>query len=843
MSIPLYASYTQTTSTPQYDPYDLDIKLKDKLSTSPSNKRDSIRNNAIDFTSVKTVNFTNVRKNKTNGKSPKIYDIENVDVSYSYIKTESHSPLIENNEVTKHRGAIGYNFSPQPQYVEPFKKLFSKTKTKWVDLIRDFNFSYLPSQLSFRADMSRQFGAIRPRSVGDNKYYIPETYDKYFIMQRDYIMRWNFTRSINLDYNATNNSRIDEPAGRLDTKEKRDTVWRNLLKGGRNTIFNQTANFTYTLPTSKLPLLDWTNINIRYQSTYKWIGASRLAVNLGNFLENGQQKEATVQMDFTKIYQSFKLLRQLDQPSTIADRERWRKRITKVKDSVMTKSGKKVLKTRRIVDKAAVPYVGTGLKIVGKLLTSLKQVNITASETGNTRLPGYMDSTQFFGQNFNSMSPGWDFVFGRQPDTSWLNQKASSGRLSADSTFNSMIQQNLEQRITVTATLEPVRDLNISLNLSKSFSKNYSETYRFIDTTLGGTNPTFKHLNPYTGGSFDVSYIAFKTLFGKFDPNRVSGTFKTFENNRVILSERLGKLNPYTNGQPVGADGYYYGYGKYAVDVLIPSFIAAYTGSDPQKVGLINQSNPNIRSNPFKAILPRPNWKLDYNGLSKVKPLDKLFTSFTLSHGYTGNISMNGFTSALLYQDVSRYGYPSFYDTSSKNYIPYFLIPNISIQEQFSPLVGVDMMFVNQLQAKFEYSKSRQLSLSLNDFQLSEVRSTEMVVGAGYRKKGLKLFGGLNLPKFLSKNGSNKLDNEINFRLDFRIRDNVTANSRLDQDNNFATGGSKEISISPTIDYFINNRINVKFYYDRRRVKPYISSSAPTTNTRAGIQIRISLTQ
>ena len=204
---------------------------------------------------------------------------------------------------------------------------------------------------------------------------------------------------------------------------------------------------------------------------------------------------------------------------------------------------------------------------------------------------------------------------------------------------------------------------------------------------------------------------------------------------------------------------------------------------------------------------------------------------------------MNGFTSALLYQDVSRYGYPSFYDTSSKNFIPYFLVPNISLQEQFSPLLGFDMMFVNQLQGKFEYSKSRQLSLSLNDFQLSEVRSTELVIGAGYRKKGLKMPFGLKLPNFLSKNNSDKLDNEINFRFDMRIRDNVTANSRLDQDNNFATGGSKEISITPTIDYFINNRINIKFYYDRRRVKPYISSSAPTTNTRGGIQIRISLSQ
>jgi cell surface protein SprA len=840
ISIPLYASITQSTSTPQYDPYDLDIKLKDKLNTSPSSMRDSIRKNAIDFNSVKTLNFTNVKKTKTNGKSPKIYDIENVDVSYSYIKTETHNPLIEFNQVTKHRGAIGYNYAPQPKYFEPFKKIFAKSKTKWFDLIKDFNFNYLPSQLSFRADISRQFGAIRPRSVGETKYPVPETYDKYFVMQRDYIMRWNFTKSVNFDYSASNNSRIDEPAGRIDTKEKRDTIWKNLLKGGRNTIFNQTANISYTLPTAKFPLLDWTTMNIRYQAGFKWIGASRLAVDLGNFVENGQQEEATVQMDFTKIYQKSKWLRQLDQPSNKADQERWRKRITIVKDSVLTKSGKKVLKKKRIVDKSAMPYVSNGLKVIGKLATSLKQINLTASENASTRLPGYMDSTQYFGQNFKSMSPGFGFIMGWQPDTSWLNKKAANGLMSKDSSFNSLIQQNLDQKITLTAQLEPVRDLNIAVNLSKSFSKNYSETFRYIDTNFNGTNPTFQHLNPYAGGGFEVTYVAFKTLFGKFDPNRVSSTFKTFESNRQILSERLGKLNPYTSNQ-VGADGYYYGYGKYAVDVLIPSFIAAYSGQDPKSIGLINQSNSNIRSNPFRAILPRPNWKIDYNGLSKVKPLDKLFTSFTLTHGYSGTLSMNGFTSALLYQDVSRYGYPSFYDTVSKNFIPFFLVPNVSMQEQFSPLVGVDMMFVNQLQAKFEYSKTRQLSLSLNDYQLSEVRSTEFTIGAGYRKKGLKLLGGIKLPAFLSKNKSTKLDNEINFRIDFRVRDNVTANSRLDQNNNFATGGSKETSISPTIDYFLSSRINIKLYFDQRRVKPYISSSAPTTNTRAGVQIRISL--
>ena len=843
MSIPVFASYSKSVSSPEYDPYDLDIKLKDKLKVVPADQKDSIRKTAVDFTSIKTVSFTNVRKLKTNTKKPKIYDVSNVDVSYSYIKTSSYNPLIEFNDVTRHKAALGYNFAPQPKYITPLKGLFKKTKTKWFDVLKDFNFNYIPSQLSFRADIQRQFGVIKPRSLGGDKYQTPETYDKYLIFQRDYILRWNFTRSLLLDYVATNNSRVDEPAGRIDTKAKKDSVFTNLFRGGRNTLFSQTASFSYTLPLAKIPALDFVTANLKYQATYKWIGASRLAVNLGNFLENGQQKEGTVQMDFSRLYQKSKFLRQLDVPSNIEDRDRWRNRYSKITDSVTNKFGKRVLRTRKILNKNAMPYVSKPLKVFGKLLTSLKQANISLGELGSTRLPGYTDSTQFLGQNFKSMAPGFDFIAGKQIDSNWLNRKAAKGLITKDSAFNYLFQQNFDQTLTASATLEPVRDLNITVNIKKTFSKNYTETFRFIDTT-GGTNQKFMHLTPYSTGGFDVSYIAFKTLFGKFDPNRVSQTFKTFQDNRVILSRRLGKDNPYTQQQPGGglqADGYYYGYGKYAVDVLIPSFIAAYTGQNPENASLIKQTDGRTKTNPFRSILPKPNWNISYNGLTKIKGLEKIFNSFNVSHAYNGSLSMNGFTSALLYQDVSRFGYPSFYDTVSKAFIPFFLVPNVSIQEQFSPLLGFDMQFTNQFQAKFEYAKSRTLSLSLYDYQLSEQRSTEFSIGAGYRKRGLRAPFGLKLPKFLG--GGKTLENEINFRMDYRIRDNVTANSRLDQDNNFATGGSREITITPTIDYFLSNRVNLKFYFDQRTVKPYISSSAPTTNTRAGVQVRISLAQ
>ena len=846
ISIPVFASYSQTVSKPLYDPYDLDIKLKDKLSVSPANKRDSINTAAVDFTSTKTINFTNVRKNRTGDKKPKIYDIENVDVSYSYINIQAHNPLIENNEITRHRGGVGYNFVPQPKYIEPFKKMkfFTKKKKHWFDLVKDLNFNPVPSQLSFRADIQRQFGAIRPRSVGIDKYKIPETYDKYFTFQRDYILRWALTRSINFDFSATNNSRIDEPFGRLDTKVKKDTIWKNLIKGGRNTLYNQTANFSYTLPTAKFPLLDWTIINVKYQATYRWIGASRLAIELGNILENGQTKEATAQFDLTRLYNKSKFFKVIDQPKAEATTNAEVKTRTDTVFRFITRDGVKVkevkrLKIKKIRDPNALPSVGTMGRVFGKLVSSLKQVNVSISENANTRLPGYMDSTQFSGRNWRSMQPDAGFILGSQPDTNWLNRAAKKGIITTDSNFSTIFQQSFDQRLIFTAQIEPVRDLNISLNFSKTFSKNYSELFK--DTT--GTGNHFSHLSPYSTGSFDISFISYKTLFGKFDPNKISATFQKFQDYRQIISQRLGTANKYNTGLPADADGYAHGYNRYATDVLIPAFIAAYSGKDPKLVSLIDQSNPNIKSNPYKGFIPKPNWKIDYTGLSRVKGLEKIFSNITISHAYNGSLSMNGFTSALFYADKFGYGYPSFYDAIAKNYIPYFLVPNITITEQFAPLVGVDVMFTNQLQFKVDYTKQRTLSLSLIDFQLSETRSTEFAIGGGFRKRGLKLFGGLKLPKFLSKGGTGKLDNEINFRFDMKIRDNVTVNNRLDQEATLPTGGSKEITLTPTIDYYLNSRVNLKLYFDQRRVIPYISSSAPITNTRAGVQVRISLAQ
>ena len=821
ITVPFYASFSQTISNPQYDPYDQDVKLKDKLKSVTSDKRDSIKRDAQDFTSIKTFNFTNVRKNKTNNKPSRIWDISNVDFSYSYFKQEKHNALIENDEVVRHRGGIGYNYNTQPKYWEPFKKLI-KIKSRWFDFIKDFNINPKPSLLSFRADINRQFGATRPREVQipgvpPSPYKIPETYDKYFTFDRIYNLRWDLTKSLNVDFSATNNARIDEPAGRLDTKAKKDTVKNNFWKFGRNTLYNQRVVFSYNVPTAKIPLLSWINATVNYEAGYRWIGASRLALDLGNTIENNQSRQINGQFDFTRIYNRFKFFRAIETP-------RNNNPVTETKDS----TGKKP--KIKVKDPGALPNVGTVGWVFGKLITSLKSINLNYSETFNTRLPGFLDSTKYLGNNWKTGAPGLGFIFGQQPDSAWLNKAAGKGWITRNADFNYLFQQNYTQTLRADARVEPFRDFTIDVNLTKSFSKSYSELFK--DTLQGGGGP-FRHLNPYANGGFDISFIAFKTLFRKFNPTKVSGTFKEFENNRVILSERLSKLNPYsTNVQ--GTDGYYEGYNRYAQDVLVPSFLAAYTGKDPKSVKLLGQTNGNIRTNPFKGLIPMPNWKVNYNGLTGIPAFAKIFTNFTLSHGYTGSLNMNGYNSALNFIDQFQLQWPSFKNEQG-NFIPYFLVPNITIHEEFSPLFGVDMLFTNQVNAKVEYKKSRTLSLSLVDYQLSEMRSTEYTIRAGWRKRGK---GGIKLP-FIKK----KLDNDLSVSLDLTYRDDATANSRLDQETSFTTGGQKVWFINPSIDYVLSNRVNLRFYFEQRRVTSYISNPPPSVVTRAGLQVRISLAQ
>ena len=318
-------------------------------------------------------------------------------------------------------------------------------------------------------------------------------------------------------------------------------------------------------------------------------------------------------------------------------------------------------------------------------------------------------------------------------------------------------------------------------------------------------------------------------------------TFENFENNRAVISNRIGQIfgdNAPHDDQEVNA-GYVRGFGRFQQDVLLPAFLATYSGQDINKVPVLQD---------IRDVMPMPNWKLTYNGLAKLAIFKKIFTSFSLTHGYQSKLTVNSFATDLDYEEDATQK-----DPNSLNYYSSFEVPNVIISEQFSPLIGVDMRFKNDLSARFNYKKSRNLSMSFIDYQLSQTSSEDITIGLGmivknftpnklnpFRKKGAKPKDKTN---FNFDFGKTIPKNELNIKFDFSYRNDKTVNHILDQNNSVATRGMKSIRISPSIDYVINNRLTIRLFYDFNRTIPAVSTSFPVTNTKAGVTVRFSLSQ
>ncbi len=764
-----------------------------------------------------------------------------------------------------------------------------------------------------RTNLDRFYGETQARNIDDGNFILPTTYNKFFTWGRTYNMRWDLTRSLSLDYTANNQSRIDEPFGAIDTKLKKDTVWNNILKLGRNTLYSQSLNGTYKLPLNKIPLLDWINVNTTYQSTYNWVASSRVAFSLGNTIANTQVKSINGDFNFAQLYNKNKFLRTANQPKPRSpfgkqgdlntkedakpgsisktpgkgglqlpdsknDKEskqatKGGKKPTEVQAPKLTKeqeeqlaiksaypgytpkiidslkkSGayaallkdalkKKAMEAKRLkaLAKAAKKkkplQLSDGARVAGRLLTMVKSAGFSYSENSGTNLPGFMDSTTNFGTNFKNNNLNLPFAFGMQPGRNYFDDMGTRGFISRDSLFNATLGQNFAQAFTARATIEPARDVRIELNAVKNFNKNYSEIFK--DTT-GSSG--LSHLNPFETGGFTISYISFQSLFDKEDDNKLTAAFKRFEANRIIISNRLGAINPYNQGALAPEDpGYAKGYTRYAQEVLIPSFLAAYTNKNASNFPLQVNEPAVVRNNPFKFLVPLPNWRLTYNGLAKLPIFSNKFSNITISHAYSNTLSMNNFNSSLNYYDGFNFGFPSFLDSNSGNYVPYFFVPNITITENFGPLFSVDAATKAGLTLHADYKKSRTLSMSLLDFQLNETGNTELTIGGGMRLKKVRL------P--ISLFSLNKMKNDMNIKADFALRDDYSKILFMDQNRAEIIRGQRAITISPSIDYIYSQNLTVRLYFDRRINEPKTTIAYPLYATKGGIMLRFLLGQ
>ncbi|AMR34418.1 cell surface protein SprA [Mucilaginibacter sp. PAMC 26640] len=774
IKIPAYVNISNAVATPQYDPQSPDVELKKTLAAAPTSQaRDSIRNVSVDYTMRKSINFTNVHKERTNPSAPvRVYDIENFNATYAYTEYTHHDFIVANDYAKTYRVSLAYNYSNQPRYYSPFSKII---KSNLLALARDINFSILPSRLNFSINFDRYYSENTLRNNDPNNFIpIPTTFNKNFNITRVYGIGWNLSKSLQMDIDATNLSVVDEPAGRINGL-KRDTLWENLKRLGRTTNYNHTINFNYTTPINKVPGLDWTALIARYSTHFNWQTQPEFAIsnpdyNIGNSIQNSRTIQMNPTLNFVTLYNKFVALRKTN-----------------------TSNG------------------GAKGLILG-LLTSIKSVTGTYTRTEGTFLPGYLPLSNFFGQDFNYSAPGIGFLLGSQTD---LRDKAvANGWITTDTLQNQLFVRTYNSDLRLRSIIEPIKDLRIELIGFKTQDRNYQTNFKYLATTN-----SIENLSPVTSGTYSVSILSLSTAFSKSSGvNNTSTTFQQFLANRTVISKRLGVTNPNSTG--VVTDGYVDGYGPNAQNVLVPAFLAAYTGKSASGSSL--SQFPDI---------PIPNWQITYNGLSKMPFFTELFDSFDLRHGYRSSYNVNGYTTLLQYQAAN--GAVSSRDANT-DFLPFYQMTQVSIFEQFVPLLGADVRFKNSMTANLEFRKTRSLSLSLLNSQLAEQAENIIVFGFGYRPKNFRM------PFGLFGTGA-KTNNDINFKLDVAVRDNKTLIYRADIAAAEISSGAKNITLRPSIDYVINQRFNLSLFYDSNITKPYTSQTFNTSFTNFGINLKLLL--
>jgi len=826
--IPVHYDYSQTVANPQYNPLDPDVLTKDETQDMSKHEKDSLQRLTTDVINRQNLNFMNVRKDRVGAaRKPQIWDIENFDLSYAYSEIKRHNNDIESELKKTYRGGLGYNYSINPKSVKPMQKY---VRSKNLAIIRDFNFYYLPKLLSFRTDMYRDYQERLLRNKSDALIILYPTYTKQWDWNRIYDIKYDFSQALKFDYSANVNSYVLEPTGGYDKQnsEYRDTVWNSIKGLGTVNRFNQLANINYAVPFNKIPILNWVTLNARYGVKYRWEASPRsLQARFGNSIENSRDMQLNGGLRLSTLYDKVPFLKKARLDSQSKGQGNPGKPPGKDKEQPKGKEkGKENLSDNKLSDDqvkgAAADSVEKPkknyLKIAGNftlnLITSVKDANFTYTRTSGILLPGFMPEPGPLGNNWSLDAPGLNFIFGSQKDIRY--KAAASGWLSSDTLLNNPYITRAAENLTARATVEPVRNFKIDVTADRAYAVTDQSYFK-----ANGAGE-FEESSFQERGLFSISYIIFPSSFKKDNSSNENPVFEQMLAYTKPLAQRLASLNPNSIGED--SLGYPNGYGPTQPQVLQAAFLAAYGGKDPNKIKL----------NAFPTI-PYPNWRITYNASQAFPYLRQYFQSFNISHAYRSSYAVAGFLSDVNYMEVG--GFPSALD-GANNFIPEKRMDVISLTEQFGPLIGFDMTMRNSMLARVEYKKTRNLSLSFVNNQLTEMRSNELVIGTGYRFKSVPF-----KVRSLATGKTVKLKSDLNVKLDFSVRDNKTILRRIEENNNQISTGTRQISINASADYMVSQKLNVRLFFDQTISKPHVSSQIPTSNTNAGISLRFTLTQ
>lgn len=793
-SIPLYVNYDNRKITPHFNPLDPDTPLETSLANlENAEARERYRRMVEDNTVRRGINLSNVRKVKTKpGAKNHFYDFENLAFTYAFSDLRRTNVLTQEYSQRMYRAGVAYAYSSQPKPLEPFRKW--ETTSRYLNFVKDFNVTLLPTSVAVRADVDRNFTKTQLRNSDLTTDGMEPYFEKYFWFNRYYDLNWNLTRNVVLTYNSVANAIIDEPLGDINTSEKQDVLWNNFKRLGRMKNFDQRINLTYRLPLDKLPLTDWLtadyNHRIGYQFQANALGISdSLGIPFGNIVRNSRERGVTGGVDFVALYNKLRYLKFANSPS--APRKNFARSPGDMEDIQQRSS--------------------EVLKNVTRLLMTVRRINVTYSILETTALPGYLNTPQYFGLD-NVNAPGLPFVLGSQDRTIHI-KAANNGWITPSTVLNQPFQQTIQKTFNMRTTLEPFKDFRMQIEARLTRQDAYQEFYR--PEVPGGE---FSSQSPFRNGQFSMSFLSFRTAFAKAQRDNSSPVFDRFRDYRAILRDRLNGQND-TGGE----------YNENSQDVLIPAFFAAYTGKDPSTV----------RISPFLNF-PMPNWRIDYNGLSQLAPFKKLFSSFTLTHNYNSTYSVGNFTSSLgyeaLYVNLAVMGYPLASQTNYLGqYVPVFAMSTITMSEKFFPLVGINFRTQSRITGRVDYNRDRTVALNLSNSQVAELFNQDLTVSIGFTKN--------NVPIPFKINGvKTKLKNDLTAQLGMTFRDTRAIQRKFDGQN-VPINGNINFQLRPSVNYVVNTRLSMQFYFERTFNDPLVSNSFYRSTTAGGVQVKFNLAE
>ncbi len=886
VSAPLYYSYSEQITAPQYNPIDEDVKLSDALNAAQTKQeKDSISNIALDRVKVESLSITGVKVN-IKSKNPMPYDPANFTLGYSYNRQSNENPTTQYENTYDHRGSLLYSYTPYFKPLKPFGWINSKSKN--VKFFKEWEINYLPTNISFSTNISRYYYEEQVRDLnsivsGIKGIELPASVSKNFLWDRQLSIQWNLTKTLNFSLQTMTNARVDEPAGSVNRslypdayKVWQDSVWNSIKGLGTPWEYNQVFNASWTAPFNKIPATDFLTFSAKYNVTYNWEKGTELEdVDMGNSISNQSQWNLDGRVNMEQLYNKVPYLRNVNKRfaarssnrSTQEKPKKFERTITlkkdtgvvirhnlknkKVKVSATTLGGQPFPIETRVIDDNSVEILTRGnrqIKVLATLpkkevnfwseaaqytsrfLMMVRNVSTRYRETRSMTLPLFKPTIgDGFGQTsaYGPMAPGLDFAFGFTDD-SYVQRALDNGWLIQDELMTNPAITGMTRELNIDADIEPITGLKIKL--TGNWNRTNSNQIQFMYEG----SPTIY------GGSFSKTHVAILTALrpSSVDNGYQSDAFDTFLRNREIIASRYENIYAGTKyptsgfmqthslaGQPYSSSNG--GVNKSSPDVMIPAFIAAYSG----------MSADNIALTAFPAISSiMPNWRITYDGLMQIPVFKKYFKSFTINHAYQCTYSVGSYSSFLNWIGIDgEMGYTL--DELSGNPVPSspYDISSVSITERFSPLIGVNMTMKNNLTCRAEYNDSRVLTLNSSAGQIVEATTTDITVGLSYKIA--------NFNKII-KIGSTQtgINNDLDITADFSFRNTMSLIRRIDENYTQATTGTRTLAVKATANYVLSRRITLGVYFDHQVNTPLVSSSAyPVTNSNYGISIQLSL--